>query len=114
MRATLIFAALFFTTLCVNAQTDTKENKICSERGHVLTGTFSETLMNCPINYEDRDSVTVVIISSCNIKTYVCARCGKSVAIRDKQQESVVWSVGDKKRDVVFFPSVGQKEFEVY
>ena len=70
---------------------DTTVNKICVERGHIMSGVCTSTLMYCPPYTIDTDSTTILVYPSCNTISYTCKRCGKSVSEREPERRVVIW-----------------------
>lgn len=66
-------------------------NKICLERGHVMSGNASVTLAYCPPYLVENDSVSYMVYPSCNETTQICQRCGMIVKSYPKELRVVIW-----------------------
>ena len=68
-----------------------KDSLICVERGHVLTGTCTQTLAWCPPYTIDYADSTVTVFPNCNTSTCVCARCGQVITTGGKEFRITTW-----------------------
>ncbi len=91
MKAIIILTGLFFCISSYGQLDSLLVDSICIERGHVISGIFSETLMYCPPYIIDTDSITIQVYPSCNWRTYKCARCKKQITEREPERRIVIW-----------------------
>jgi len=75
---------------------DTTTNKICNNRGHVISGFLSETLIYCPPYTIDTDSTTIQVLPNCNSIMYACGRCMKNIVEQQKEVRIVIWKIKKK------------------
>lgn len=97
----LIFSVISIQVM-VQAQTlksplDTVQNKICQERGHVLTGSIVRSTAFCPDYIIDTDSTTVLVRPDCNSSWTICKRCEKIIGFNGTETRKTIWKIKPKK-----------------
>jgi hypothetical protein len=90
-----MIAVVLIATLAgfLQAQTDTLENVICKERGHLLTGGYGVTAMWCPPRTIDLEDRTITIYWDQNHKHGYCERCGKEIwePVQAEPDTVIIW-----------------------
>lgn len=105
MKLRTFITSLFFSmAMYSSAQTlknpfDTVQNKICLERGHVLTGTIFRSTAFCPDYIIDTDSTTVLVRPDCNSSWTVCTRCEKVIGFNGTETRKTIWKIKPKKQN---------------
>jgi len=88
----LLLTLLLCAGLSGIAQT---ENPICKERGHVMGGWTSSTLLYCPPYQIDEKDFTIMVYPDCNSHSTICSRCGMSYALPSRETRDTIWKRTD-------------------
>jgi len=69
----------------------TADTSICRERGHVMSGSGSTTLLYCPSYIVDHENYSEIVHPACNSTTSYCMRCNKSFTEPGKEYREIIW-----------------------